>query len=213
MRLFVGARISVETANAIAACAEMLQRRAKDARVELKWVPPANYHVTLKFLGPAREEAIPAIRDALVRACTGVEPFKLRSHRVGAFPSLEKASVVWAGAESEPLAALARRIEDAMEGVGFAREARPFHGHVTICRLRETRSVRELVIPLAEQMFSESRIDGVTLYESVTKSSGSVYSELRRISFKTAETSEKRQTGALELSDETDDGWPRGHSH
>jgi len=212
VRLFVGARISVETANAIAACAESLQRRAKDARVELKWVPPANYHVTLKFLGPAREEAIPAIRDALQRACTGVEPFKVRAHKVGAFPSLEKASVVWAGAESEALGALARRIDDAMEGVGFARETRAFHGHVTICRLRETRSVRELVIPLAEQMFSESRMDGVTLYESVTKSSGSVYSELHRIGFKTVQNEEKRQTGALELSDETDDGWPRGHS-
>ena len=99
-----------------------------------------------------------------------------------------------------------------MEGVGFAREARPFHGHVTICRLRETRSVRELVIPLAEQMFSESRIDGVTLFESVTKSSGPAYSELHRIGFKRAQTDEKRQTGALELNDETDDGWPRGHS-
>ena len=61
-------------------------------------------------------------------------------------------------------------------------------------------------------MFSESRIDGVTLFESVTKSGGSVYSELHRIAFKTAENAEKRQTGALELSDETDDGWPRGHS-
>jgi 2'-5' RNA ligase len=214
VRLFVGARISVETANAIAACAESLQRRAKDARVELKWVPPANYHVTLKFLGPVRDEAIPAIRDALVRACTGVEPFKVRASKVGAFPSLDKASVVWAGAESEALAALAKRIESAMAEIGFAPEARAFHGHVTICRLRETRSVRELVIPLAEQMFSESRIDGVTLFESVTKSSGSVYSELHRIGFKTAENEQKRQTGALELSDETetDDGWPRGRS-
>jgi len=61
----------------------------------------------------------------------------------------------------------------------------------------------------------------VTLFESETKSSGSVYRDLHRIVFKTAaehaSDAEKRQTGAVKLGDEnetdTDDGWPRGHSH
>lgn len=209
-RLFVGVRISVETANAIAACAEMLQRRAKDARVDMKWVAPANYHVTLKFLGHTREEAIAAIVDALARACEGIEPFKLRAARLGAFPSLDKASVLWAGVDG-PIAPVAAKIEAAMVGLGFAADGRAFHAHVTISRLRESRPVRELVLPMAEQMFSESRIDGVTLFESVTKSSGPVYQELHRIGFKPALNPEKRQTSALELDDHTDDGWPRGH--
>lgn len=214
-RLFIGARVSVESANAIAACAEMLERRAKDARIEMKWVPPANYHVTLKFLGFARDEAVGAVRDALEKVCVGVEPFKVRAARVGAFPSLEKASVVWAGVEGDAFVAIAKRIDVAMAGLGFPAETRPFHGHVTISRLRESRPVRDLVLPVAEQVFSESRIDGVTLFESVTKSSGPVYEELHRISFKRAQNEEKRQTGPLQLSDETetDDGWPRGHSH
>ena len=56
-RLFVGVRVSVQTANALASAAETLQRRAKDARIDLKWVAPVNYHVTLKFLGWTREDA------------------------------------------------------------------------------------------------------------------------------------------------------------
>src|SRR5690606_7193294 len=79
----------------------------------------------------------------------------------------------------------------------------------------ETRSVRDLVLPLSEQMFSGTNVDGVTLFESETKSSGSVYRELHRIRFKTPEntpvTEVQRQTGALEVGDDTDDGWPRGH--
>jgi hypothetical protein len=66
---------------------------------------------------------------------------------------------------------------------------------------------------MSEQMFSESRVEGVTLFESETKSSGSTYKEISRMAFKPAEIAEKRQTGALELGDETeqtDDGWPRG---
>jgi len=211
-RLFIGVRVSTQTANALAACAEMLQRRSKDAGLDLKWVAPTNYHVTLKFLGWTRDEAIAAIVDGLQTALAGVSPFRFRTARLGAFPSLEKASVVWAGVDDPaPLTEVASRIETACEGLGFAREKRGFHPHVTLARLRETRAVKELVLPLSEQMFSDSRCDGVTLFESETKSSGSVYRELHRIDFKPSENAPKRQTGALELGDETDDGWPRGH--
>jgi RNA 2',3'-cyclic 3'-phosphodiesterase len=220
-RLFVGVRVSVQTANALAAAAETLQRRANDARIEIKWVAPVNFHATLKFLGFTREDAIGAVRDALDEALVGVSPLKFRTARLGGFPSLDKASVLWAGIDGNALDDVAVRVEKAMTGIGFAAETRPFHGHVTLGRLRETRPIRELVLPLSEQMFSDTRIDGVTLFESETKSSGSVYRDICKISFKTAREAgfdtAKRQTGAVELGDETqtdtDDGWPRGHSH
>jgi hypothetical protein len=84
---------------------------------------------------------------------------------------------------------------------------------------------------MAEQMFGDTRVDAVTLFESETKSSGSVYKELAKIGFhkpgNQALEAGKRQTVALEGtpeprgpsgsqssqshdSDETDDGWPRG---
>src|SRR5580765_8637076 len=98
-RLFVGVRVSVSTANALAQCAEMLERRARDARVDLRWVAPTNYHVTLKFLGWTRTETIGAVRDALEQATIGCERFGFRAARLGAFPSLDQASVLWAGIE------------------------------------------------------------------------------------------------------------------
>ena len=212
-RLFVGARVSVQTANALASTAESLQRRFKDAGIDVKWVAPVNYHATLKFLGWTREDAIGAVRDALDHALVGMKDFKFRTARLGAFPSLEKASVLWAGIDGGALDELAKRIETALVGIGYAAETRAFHAHVTIGRLRETRPVKDVVLPLSEQMFSDSRVDGVSLFESETKSSGSIYKEIHRIGFKALQTAEKRQTGAVELVDETDDGWPRGHSH
>jgi len=211
-RLFVGVRVSVATANAIAACAETLARRARDAGLDLKWVAPANYHVTLKFLGWTREDAVGAVRDAIDAACAGSQPLRFRCARLGGFPSLENTSVLWAGVEDgAALGELAARIDRACAALGFAPERRAFHAHVTVARLRESRPLREVVLPMAEQMFSESRSESVTLFESETKSSGSVYRELHRIAFKPAEIAEKRQTGALQLDDETDDGWPRKH--
>jgi 2'-5' RNA ligase len=215
-RLFLGVRVSVATANALAQCAEQLARRAKDASVDVRWANPTSYHVTLKFLGWTRADTIVAVRDAAQRAIAGTEPFRFRTSRLGAFPSLEKASVVWAGIEqAAPLGELADKLDRAMTGLGFAAETRAFAAHVTLGRLRETRPVRDIVLPMSEQMFSETRVDHVSLYESETKPSGSVHRELAKISFKTAENPsfgpENRQTGALEAGDtETDDGWPRG---
>ena len=223
MRLFVGARISVATANALAGCAETLARRARDAGVDIRWVAPVNYHVTIKFLGQTREAALAALVDALVAAAAGTPRITLHCARLGAFPSLDKSNVLWAGVADEPaLAQLATRVEDACTALGFTADKRPFHPHVTLGRVRETRPLREVVLPLAEQMFGDTRIDSITLFESETKSSGSVYREVRKILFKTpsegAVSGAERQSRPVELGDtrrtsepETDDGWPRGH--
>ena len=138
-------------------------------------------------------------------------------------PSLDKSNVLWAGVTEDDgaLAKLAARVESACTGLGFAADKRPFHPHVTLGRVRETRPLRDVVLPLSEQMFGDTRIDAITLFESETKSSGSVYREVRRISFKTASegavSAAERQSRPVELEEtrrtsepETDDGWPRG---
>jgi 2'-5' RNA ligase len=220
-RLFVGVRVSLATANQLARAVETLARRARDGGLDLTWVPPAGYHVTLKFLGWTRPEAIEAVVDAIDRVAVGARAFTFKTARLGAFDSVDKATVVWAGVE-EPtgaLAQLAASLETALEAIGYAPEARPYHPHVTLARLREIRAVKDLVLPVAEQMFGDTRIDAVTLFESETKPAGSVYKEISRIDFKPARTDAERQTRALDLGaqhgavdpEDTDDGWPRGH--
>lgn len=225
-RLFVGLRVSVATANALAGAAETLARRARDAGTDIRWVAPVNYHLTLKFLGWTREAAIGALLDVL-EAAAATPRFTIKCARIGGFPSLEKSSVVWAGIEEQSgaLAQLAKQIEDGAARLGFAPEKRSFHPHVTLGRLRETRPLKEVVLPLSEQMFGDTRIDSLTLFESETKSSGSVYKELQRVAFKTASETPKpgseRQTPEVNLDPskrssaepDTDDGWPRGHHH
>ncbi len=225
-RLFVGIPVSVATANALAAAAQTLARRARDGGVDVKWVAPTNYHVTVKFLGWTRESAVAAVRDALDAAARGTPRFSVRTARIGAFPSLERASIVWAGAEETggggALAELANKIDAAMAGLGYRPEARAFHPHVTIGRLRENRPLKDVVLPLTEQMFGDTRIDAVTLFESEMKPAGSIYKEISRIEFKPLDPTAERQTRAVDLGtrdkssesrvedDDTDDGWPRG---
>ncbi len=226
-RLFVAVRVSVPTANALASAAETLARRARDAGFDVRWTAPVSYHVTLCFLGHTRVDAITAITDALDQAARGTKDFKLKTSRLGAFPALDQPRVIWAGVEDQTgeLAALAERVGTAMERLGYG-DRTPFHPHVTIGRVKEVSaklsSLKEVVLPLAEQMFGDSRIEAITLVESETKSTGSVYRDVHRAAFKTAVSqgpeSVKRQTGALPLGTpgepverDTDDGWPRGH--
>lgn len=221
-RLFLGARLAVGVSNALAAAVETLRRRAREAGHDVRWVAPAGYHVTLKFLGWTREDAVGAIGDAAAAAAAGTPRLAWKTGRLGAFPSLEKASVLWAGVEDGgALGALAGKLDAACAALGFARETRPFHAHVTVGRLRQTRALRELVLPMAEQMFGDTRIDAITLFESETKPTGSVYRELRKISLEAALpggfSASERQRATLELGapttsgePDTDDGWPRG---
>lgn len=225
MRLFIGAQVSVATANALARCAEALARRARDANVDVKWVRPENYHVTLKFLGWTHGDTVVAVHDHVAAALRGVKAFSFRTLRLGGFPSLDNASVIWAGVAppsgrdhsggpgaSDPLVDLAARIDRATTALGFAAEQRPFHPHVTIGRVAKNCPVRDVVLPMSEQMFSDSAIDHVILFESSSKSSSYIYKEISRIRFKPAEIYEKRQMGAVELGEDTDDGWSEAAS-
>jgi 2'-5' RNA ligase len=181
-RLFVGIPVSLPTVDALSGACEALARRARDAKVKVRWLAPATYHVTIKFLGWCRPEIVDGVADALRRAAEGVEPVRFTTARLGAFPSTAKASVVWAGVEDGGrLGALADRVERELESLGVEREKRRFHPHVTIGRAKELANVADVLLPLAEQVFSETRAPDLILYESQMKSSGSEYTPLVRI--------------------------------
>jgi 2'-5' RNA ligase len=239
-RLFVGLRVSVQTANGLAGAVETLARRAGQAGIAVRWLSPTLYHVTLKFLGWTRPEAISALRDGLGATVRGVDPFSFTTARLGAFPSLDRARVLWAGVTSreDALGQLARRVDEVTTPLGFGAD-RPFAGHVTLGRLGEPTAMNEVLLPLMEQMFSDSKVSGLSLLESTLKSGVLAYREIAHFGFSPAslasgplESARKRQSPSLQLAPhsapsssdktspssdlsmhdiETDDGWPRGH--
>lgn len=176
MRLFIGAAISAECAETLRATAAALAGQAEQEGLSMRWVAPANYHVTVKFLGWTRPEAVFAIRDAVTAAIAGADRFDFEVRGLGAFPDVKKARVLWAGlADQTALESLATTIDAAVAPLGFAAEKRAFHAHVTLARLKKVADVSELVGE-SEQAYSTTRCKALNLYESVTKSTGSEYS-------------------------------------
>lgn len=139
----------------------------------MKWpvvpVSPDEMHVTLKFLGDTPADLREAIHQQIAQAAIGLSPFVLQVEGVGAFPNVDRPSVLWAGLKNaEPLGTLAERLEAALEPLGFPRESRPFHPHLTLARIksRPPRELFELLRTHADTSFGTAEIRAVEFLKS-----------------------------------------------
>ena len=82
-RVFVGVRVSMATVKALTGAVESLRSAAEATGLRARWVAPASYHVTLKFLGWTRVEAIPAIVDELADELEGISEFEFDCRGLG----------------------------------------------------------------------------------------------------------------------------------
>ena len=112
------------------------RRWSSDDRV--RWARPENVHLTLKFLGDVRTEALDDIHAALGEVCAQHAPFDASLAELGAFPSVRGARILWigVGAGSNRLRSLAADVDDALAPLGFEGEKRPYVPHLTLGRVR-----------------------------------------------------------------------------
>jgi 2'-5' RNA ligase len=112
------------------------RRLPSDDRV--RWTRPENVHLTLKYLGDVREEALDGLSATLGEICASHAPFDATLAEPGAFPSARRAQILWAGidAGSDRLRSLAAEIDAALAPLGFEREKRPYVPHLTLGRVR-----------------------------------------------------------------------------
>ena len=119
---------------------DALARAARKLPVsgEVRWIRPANIHLTLKFLGDVAEADLSRVGEVLETIRERHEPFEVALCGFGAFPSNRRARIFWAGigGGTERLRALARDVEDSLEALGFERETRPYTPHLTLGRAR-----------------------------------------------------------------------------
>lgn len=138
-RLFVALVPPQELAQRLfARAAEVLAPRAE----ELRFHAAEELHLTLVFLGATERARIPEIEAALASVASRRSPFELRVRGGGAFPSLERPRVVWAGVEerAEASGQLALLAAEVARALGREPEE-PFRAHLTLARPRGARRV------------------------------------------------------------------------
>jgi RNA 2',3'-cyclic 3'-phosphodiesterase len=150
---------------------------------DLSCVRRENMHMTLKFLGDTDEGMADAIEDVMKKSGENIPPFEVDFRGVGAFPERGAPNVVWAGVEgAEPLAELARRLENLLAPLGFPREGR-FSPHITLARVKNPRTRAPLGAFLANHAgdrFGRMRVDALALKKSVLGPAGPLYSTVRK---------------------------------
>jgi 2'-5' RNA ligase len=129
-----------------AAAAKALHEAAREARLNCggRLMRGETLHLTLAFLGE-----IPAghwIDATAVAAGIAVEPFTVTLDRIEYW---KHNRIVWAGGESEPLAALASSLQTGLRASGFQLETRPFVAHMTLLRDARCPAPPPLAAPIA----------------------------------------------------------------
>jgi 2'-5' RNA ligase len=131
MRLFLAVDVPEAVAVAVAAAIEPWTAAFPNVR----WVPPVNWHITLKFLGATSVDRAQWVEETVGAIASTHRRVTVDMGGLGAFPTVERARVLWAGV-IDPTAGLGALVSDLETGLApvFRKEMRRFHPHLTVGR-------------------------------------------------------------------------------
>lgn len=133
IRSFIAIPLPISAQHTIAEWVEQLKQRQKTG---VRWVHPANLHLTLKFLGDISPAQIPDIQREMQAAAAELCVFTFDLKNIGAFPGLYKPRVIWVGIQAPPaLKELHHSLDHRLKSLNFPLEERPFSAHLTLGRI------------------------------------------------------------------------------
>ncbi|HEX2174629.1 MAG TPA: RNA 2',3'-cyclic phosphodiesterase [Nocardioidaceae bacterium] len=141
MRLFV----AVELPAAVRSHLDSRTGSLRQSMPDWRWTPPAQWHLTLAFLGEVPEETLPELSRRMGLAARRHRPFRLELAGLGAFNNLRRARILWAGVDGdrEALTRLADSVSAGARRAKIRLEERPYRPHLTLGRRRAPVDLRE----------------------------------------------------------------------
>jgi len=182
LRLFLAIELPSECQNELIS----IKNNADRSISGIKWVPARNLHITLKFLGSCEDDLPEKIVSRLSGELKKKEPFDVTLGDLGGFPSNKRARVFWMGLSEgqEQMKSLASVVEETLDGLGFKKEKRAFHPHITLARLKHPQDLGIIIENQCLEAFSGRRIrvGRVTLFRSNLTPSGAIYKFVNAVS-------------------------------
>jgi 2'-5' RNA ligase len=181
-RVFCAIEIPEEIRGEVAEHISRLKRAAPEAQAS--WSRPDNIHLTLKFLGNIRQTQVEQLSKAASRAASSCVSFGIKLEQTGSFPTHGSPRVLWIGISDQDakLSELHARLEDECAREGFEKEARRFHPHLTVARLRKPQGARSLALAHRELEFNPADIvvSELLVIRSELGQNGSRYTTISR---------------------------------
>jgi 2'-5' RNA ligase len=181
LRTFIAVDLPAAARTAVAE----LQAAVRTRGFAVRWVPAANLHLTVKFLGEVEAARLAAVQTAAAGALAGSLPLSLRLEGLGVFPDRRRPRVLWVGVggQTDRLAALQQNLAMALQAVGLAAEARPFMSHLTIARFKRPEAPARVAAVLdgfGAFRFPAFEVSALDLFESRLHPQGPSYHRLAR---------------------------------
>ncbi|MDQ7081973.1 MAG: RNA 2',3'-cyclic phosphodiesterase [Aquificota bacterium] len=186
MRAFVG----YFTTKGIYEHVEKLKEEAK-GYLKGKWIEPQNLHVTFQFLGDISQEQAVGVLKNLQRIAEKYAPFKVQYRSLGVFPDRKRPRILWMGVSrgENKLKRIANEVAKLNRNAGVRVDSKPFHPHVTICRIKEVdrKKLGGLMNRYRGFNFGEEVVDRIALISSSLTSIGPIYSVVEEFYFRRKE--------------------------
>jgi 2'-5' RNA ligase len=151
---------------------------------QINWVDPANFHITLKFLGDVEDYHINPITKILDNIAHEFRPINLIPNQVGTFGPKNRPHVIWFGYKEDPiLTALQLSIDKALASLGFEPEKRKFSPHLTLGRVKQITEMNELdyyLLNRQQPIYEKFHVGSFQLIESILKQEGPEYKVIKQ---------------------------------
>lgn len=143
-----------------------------------RWVPPANRHLTLRFIGEVNTK----LRETILRSLGTIEAARIELDAAGLtiLPSYRRPRILaLAMTQNSDLSALQQNVEDVLQMQGLEPETKPFRPHITMARLRRVSSVSaRRYVNAASWIRASFTASRFVLFESHRASNGVSYEAL-----------------------------------
>lgn len=182
MRVFIAIDIDEQIRKALGRLQDELQSKVDIRKGDVKWVNPNSIHLTLKFLGEIQDKQVVDVCNITKEVAGRHENFELEVGTVGFFGG-RSARVLWVGTgqDCDNLLQLQSDLEQQLAAVGWPKETRKFSGHLTLCRIRNSKAGMKLA-KLTEEYkdFKLGTIpaESVSVYQSQLTPQGPIYTTL-----------------------------------
>ncbi len=159
---------------------ERIQTHLQRKGLSLSYPHLADAHLTMVFLGDTAAAVIESLIPRLDEVARGFSPFALTLASGGFFGPPRSPRVAWVGVgESAVLMKLQRALADEVRAAGMPLEARPFHPHVTLARIKSRLPADALTLiksSINNSKFASVPVDCIRFMRSQPGGSGPTYS-------------------------------------
>ncbi|WP_169713702.1 RNA 2',3'-cyclic phosphodiesterase [Paludifilum halophilum] len=135
------------------------------------WVHPADYHITLQFLGACTFRQTREVKQAIRQVAAERDPFSLTVKGIGYFGVPTRPRILWAGVGGDRncLQSLYEEVTRRVEPLCFHKEKRSYRPHITLAKKYKRNDfphdrLEEIFSPDEEKLYWT--VDEMILYQT-----------------------------------------------